>query len=291
MTAYGRSVLNTSLGRFTVEIQSVNKRFLEVNVHLPREFMRFEKEVRKWIVAKVKRGQINVYISIHLLEGASLFVKPNLAFAKQFKLAWDQIYSALNLSSKDYFDFNLMANEKGLFSFEEDTTRDELYFKDLCKAVDDALVFFSGMKEEEGKALYIEIKRRLGILRSKVSYIEKKAPFATHRYREKLCSHLEEILSGCLENDERILREVALFSERIDITEEITRFHLHLDKFDDLLSAPMMDSGKILEFLLQEMHREVNTIGSKSSDIEVAHYVVEMKAELEKIREQIQNVE
>lgn len=291
MTAYGRSVYVCTEGRFVAELHSVNKRFLEVNVHLPRELIRFEREIKKRVGKKFSRGQVNVFWNIQMTGGSNISVKPNLVLAKQLKAAWAEIESELEISDSKNFDLSLIASEKSLFFYDDDLQDDSIIRAALEKALSEALDAAIVMKEDEGQALKEDMAGRLPTLKKKIDLINEKVPEATKRYKERLLANLEVVLPGSTENEERVLREVALYADRIDISEEISRFRIHLEKYQSLLEANDGAVGKTLEFLVQEMHREVNTIGSKSSDAEVSHLVVDIKSELEKTREQVQNVE
>ena len=181
--------------------------------------------------------------------------------------------------------------------YEENRVEEEKYRAHLKHAVDMSLHGFLQMKELEGKVLQGDIECRLEIMRGLLKQIEQKTPLATKKYREKLIARLNDVLSGSdspnsnVENEERILREIALFAEKIDIAEEITRFDCPLTHFYSLIRSETAAVGKTLEFVLQELHREVNTMGSKSLDLDVARAVIDIKSELERIREQIQNIE
>jgi uncharacterized protein (TIGR00255 family) len=216
-------------------------------------------------------------------------VTPNLPLARQLKQAWDAIADDLNL--KNSFNLSLLAKVPGLFAYDYDLNQEEKYREILFQAVSTALENLNAMKRKEGTVLESDIRGRIKILFGVIQRITALAPNATDRYRQKLKERLEEIVPGCVENEEKILREVAIFADRIDITEEIIRFNSLLVQFEDLLKKESNGIGKTLDFLTQELNREVNTIGSKSSNHEVTKCVIEAKSELEKIREQIQNIE
>lgn len=289
MTAFGRSSISSNLGRFVVEIQSVNKKHLEVNVIMPKELTRFDPDIKNWIAAQVSRGTIIVRLVASFERETPLVVKPNISLARQIKNAWDKIAEELFLDRG--FELSMLANEQGILLFDEDI-RDEQKYRDILKqAVEEALENLVEMKVREGAILQSDIGGRVQNLLEAIGRITLKTPGATERYRQKLKERLEEVLPGHVENEERILREITLFAEKIDISEEITRFKSHLKQFEDLLNVEKDGVGKTLEFLVQELNREVNTIGSKASDVEVTKNVIEIKSELEKIREQIQNIE
>lgn len=289
MTGYGRASVTTSLGHFVAEIQSVNRKFLELTFYLPRELSQFETELKKLVSAAVLRGQVTVKIFVTFENETPVVVSPNIPLARQVFQAWKTIAKELHLSAPTTVDF--LTNEKGLLSYAEESKNENQYRQALVEAVNAALKSFLQMRVQEGKALQSDILQRLVVLRASLAKIAQYAPNATEKYRKKLQERLSELLPESLENDERILREVAVYAERIDISEEITRFQSHLNQCDELLKSNKEGVGKTLEFLLQELGREINTIGSKASDVDVSRHVVEVKSELEKIREQIQNVE
>lgn len=291
MTAYGRGSKETSVGRFTAEIQSVNRKYLEVNIILPRELTRFDAEVKKWISAVVGRGQITIKFIVVFNQDIPLTVAANVPLALKIQEASQEITSALGLSSSHEFTLNLLAQQPGILLFDERMEDEDLYREMLREVFDLALQGFMNMKSQEGHAIFIDISHKLGILHQEIKQIAHYAPHATKRYREKLTERLKELSSSTIENEERILRELGIFAERIDISEEITLFEAHLKQFSEVISMKNESVAKTLEFLLQEMNREINTIGSKSSELEVSRRVVEMKSTLERIREIIQNVE
>lgn len=291
MTAYGRACVISPLGRFSVEIQSVNRKHLEINTFLPKEFVRFDTDIKKWIALKVGRGQINVKVSVVFEVFSPLTITPNIPLAKQIKTAWDKIAQELNLPEDQGFKLDFLANESEILLYDENFQDEEQYRQTLNDAISQALEELIVMKTREGNILYQDIKNRLDRLSILIKEIALKAPGATQRYRQRLIERIEEVLRGSVENEERILREVSIYAERIDIAEELTRFESHLKQVDELIHSNAQGIGKTMEFLVQELNREINTIGSKSSDIEVARHVVDIKSELERIREQIQNVE
>lgn len=293
MTAYGRAAASFAYGSFTVEIQSVNRRYLEVNVSLPRLLTRFEAPIRKKVAERVGRGMVNVFIGWRSEAKNPVSVTPNLSLARGVKKAWEQIAYDLGLESR--IDLSLFVNEKDLIIFEEELLEEEAYWSALEKALEEALDQLIAMKDKEGSSLTKDLQERINALEKVVADIEENAPEGVEKYRQKLTDRLEELFTGSPENEERILREIALFAERIDITEEIVRFKSHVQQFRQLLEKPLSEPtetrGKTLDFLIQELNREINTIGSKGSDLAITQRVVVVKGELEKMREQVQNIE
>ena len=292
MTAYGRASILSPLGRFSVELQSVNRKHLEINSFgIPKEFIRYDVDIKKWIAAVVARGQINVRISA-IFEGESpLMIAPNLPLARQTRDAWLQIADHLDIKIDDKALLTILSRTEGVLSYDEDIEELEKFKQVLHDVVEKTLRELVSMKIAEGKILHEDISARFGLLGTLIEDIAVKAPSATDRYRQKLQERLQEVLGNSLENEERLLREVCIYADRLDITEELTRFRSHLQQVKGLLESEGQEVGKKMEFFVQELNREVNTIGSKSSDTDVSRAVIAIKTELERIREQIQNIE
>lgn len=290
MTAYGRASMNTAVGHLVIEIHSVNRKFLEVNVTLPRELSQFDIELKKWLMPYLARGQITVKVSLSFEGSAPFIVRPNLPLARQLKAAWKEIAYELKLKEED-FQLSLLENAEGLFCFEENKALESVYREALKQVLEVSLHHFLQMKTHEGAILQIDIENRLEKMKQSLHAIEQTVPLAPNKYREKLIARLEELIPGHVENEERILREIALFAEKLDVTEEITRFYCHLSHFEEIIHSGALTVGKTLDFVLQELNREINTIGSKSSDLDISRSVIDIKSEIERIREQIQNIE
>jgi len=292
MTAYSRSVLIVPLGRFVVELQSVNRKFLEVNTFLPRALIRFDGDIKKWVGQAVHRGLVNVRVNVAFDQVASTMVVPNLPLAAQLKDAWSQIAQHVGLPDTQ-LSLSLLSKEEGILLYDEELQDEEQIREALSTVTTQALAQLVQMKIREGAALQADILQRLQILKSAIDTITQRAPDAVKKYREKLLIKLQESLLQLplSENDERLMKEVCLFADKVDIAEEITRFNSHLQQFHLILNKDQEGVGKTLEFLVQELNRETNTIGAKASDPEIARLVIEIKSELERIREQIQNVE
>ena len=289
MTAFGRATITTNIGRFAVEIQSVNRKYLEVNSFIPREFVRFDPDIKKCIGDRIHRGQLNLKLSVALSDSAPVKVTPNRVLARQLGEAWKAI--AEEIGSKDAPSLGLLKGESGLLVL-EDAIEDEQGFREAILAVcEEAIDRLMEMKTLEGKALEKDILDSLGEIVPLIDMVEEKAPQATERYRKKLKERLEEILPGVVENEERILREISMYAEKVDVSEEIMRLRSHISQFRETVEKSDGGVGKKLDFLVQEMNREANTIASKSNEISVSHAVVDIKGLLERVREQIQNVE
>lgn len=286
MTGFGRATYDALFGRLVVEIQSVNRKYLEIFVALPKEFGRFEHEIRTWIGKKIARGQISVRIHLIPAADAALGLLPDPGVLKELKRGWEKIAKSLGYSSKkidlSFLMLHSPIEEKRAFAEEKD-------LPSLEKCVKEALDGLVKMKIKEGKALTDDIKARLASMKKNCKAIELLSPVATERMKEILMEKMKG-LQASPELDERLLREVLLFADRVDISEEITRLSSHFSQFQEMLGAKE-PIGRKMDFLIQEIGREINTIGSKSSTAKISHLVVEIKSELEKIREQVQNIE
>lgn len=289
MTGYARASIKNKIGRFVVELQSVNRKFLEINTSLPQELIRFDGEVKKWVGQHIARGHINVKLFVDFDHESPISVKPNLPLVREIKNAFDMINKDLNLESS--FDTSKLIEKNGVLLFTEEFPNEEEYRSSLKNVINSGLIDLNRMKTAEGVSLMEDIEKRLNNLKTSIDQIELLAPNAVLKQREKLIAKINEVVPGIIENEERILREICLYAEKVDIVEEITRFNSHIEQFFDLLKSDAGTIGKTLEFIIQEMNRETNTIGSKSPQIEVSKLVIEIKSELERIREQIQNVE
>jgi uncharacterized protein (TIGR00255 family) len=290
MTGFGRSSRETPFGRVTLEIQSVNRKHLEVFVSLPKELGRFELEFRKWVAESISRGQVSVRLFLSPSDETLSRMLPDVALVKSMKEAWSKLaqdagFSGEGITLPFLMQYLPTTSQNNLAGGEEE------YLSILKISADEAIAGALVMKRQEGVSLAADIAGRLSALEKIIQEIEKSSPDAVAKQRDKLRDRMEEVLQPGLELDDRLLREIAFFAERLDIAEEITRFVSHVSQFNSVLQSKDTRVGRKLEFLVQEMGREINTIGSKSADAAISHLVVNAKSELEKVREQIQNVE
>jgi len=288
MTGFGRSEGEAPFGKVIAEIQSVNRKYLEMYVSLPKEFGRFENDIRKLVGEKVQRGLVSV--RIHVLPNASAMqdLLPDITLLEGMKKGWMEIATKLGYP-KETVDFPFIAQH--VAEMPHTRLAKEEDFDPIRHCLQGALKALDEMKRKEGEALGKDIGNRLKTMAAAVSLIEKTSPDAVAKMRQKLKDRMEELFQPGAELDDRLLREVAMFAEKLDISEELTRFRSHVAQYEDLLKAKEAASGRKMDFLVQEMGREINTMGSKSMDAAIAHQVVEVKSELEKVREQIQNIE
>jgi uncharacterized protein (TIGR00255 family) len=289
MTAYGRASDTFPLGKLVVEIHSVNRKMRDMLVYLPKDFLRFDIDVRKWVASEIERGQITVRVSL-LNEGESKKSGENqLAQLKMLQAEWTHVASALGFDPSDCVDLRFLVgqmHEDVLFDFKE-----EEYRGALQRVVHAALDELMQMKLTEARSLTFDIHKRLQFIEEQLLTVEKKKEEPFDRYRKKIIDRLQEIEQITPDLEERIAREIVFLAERMDVTEELVRLRAHIAQFRHNLASTDKAVGRTLEFLTQEMLREINTLGSKSMDTEISSCVVIIKSELEKVREQIQNIE
>ncbi|MBF8262526.1 MAG: hypothetical protein HW387_191 [Parachlamydiales bacterium] len=290
MTGFGRFFCNAPFGKLVVEIQSVNRKYLEISISLPKELNRFEMEIRKWVQELISRGQVNVRLFLTPNDAMLDQLLPDANLLKRLKKSWVKLAKASGTDPKD-INLPFLLQYLPPVSLVEIVGSEEEQISALRECIEAALQGVVEMKKREGHAMAIDIGQRLGELERLISRVEKAAPDAVARQRQKLRERIQEVLAPGAELDERLLREIALFAERVDISEEIIRFHSHISQFREVLKGKNAQVGRKLDFLVQEMGREINTIGSKSADAAISRFIVDGKSELEKVREQIQNIE
>lgn len=283
MTAFGQANSPEFDGcNWQIEIHSVNRKVLDIQVNMPREFLQFDLEIRKMIADKIKRGQITVKVVLKRAKA----VAANVKSLKALKTHWEKIAKELGYK-KEAIDLTFLLTQSTNTPIEMESTKQQT---SLYQTLEKALKHLLHMKEEEGITLSKDLEKRLKILSSTVQKMEKISEQTPEKFRIKLVERMEEALKHKIE-DERIFREVALFAEKVDITEELVRLKSHIEQSLKLLHSPEDGVGRTLEFLMQEILRETNTIGAKSTSLEISELIIFSKIELEKIREQLQNIE
>ncbi len=287
MTGYGRATKIFDDLELTVELKSVNNRYLDLSVRLPRSYSVLEDRVRKTVSAAVSRGKVDVYCSAQSLSTSNAEITLDEPLTRQYLEALCQLRDTFGL--RDDVTVSTVARNSELFLRripEEDTER---IWAALSEVLQEALDRYNAMRTTEGETLKADFREKLSEIRSHVSQIEEKAPETVTLYRERLEAKLNELVGG-IADPSRILTEVAILSDKVAIDEELTRLKSHIAQFDSILDEAI-PIGRKLDFLTQELNREVNTIGSKCSRLEITKTVLELKNCLEKVREQIQNVE
>ncbi len=290
MTGYGRYSKDTPIGKLVIEIQSLNRKMLDMHLVVPKELFRFEIEIRKWIGEVVYRGQLQV--RIHLKQEDGLVSRiPRL---REMKSSWESVAAGLGFAPQEVVTFPFLVEQMQMPHMPqetEDEAAEKLMKEALKEGIYEALKQLMSMKEREGAALAADIEARLKILETELEKAEDRSLFAVDKYREKLQERMKECQMAGVEVDERILREIVIYAERLDVSEEKTRLRSHIEQFRHLLQTTEPSIGKTMDFLTQELNREVNTLASKSADIELSLLTVAMKSEIEKMREQVQNIE
>ncbi len=288
MTGYGRSQQTFASKDITVEIRSVNHRYYEFSSRLPRAYGYLEEKLKTLLNSKISRGKVEVSVIIFNTEGVDAQVEVNKAVAKNYVDALIDANEYLRIENDLSLSHLLRLND--VFTVTKTVDDEEAIWQNVSTVAQAALENFVEMRETEGDKMYSDITARLDFIEDTVRIIEEKSPETTKNYREKLYAKLKELLSDNNIDEQRILTEAAIFSEKTAVDEETVRLKSHINQFREHLKAD--DAiGRKLDFLVQEVNREVNTIGSKAQDLEITKLVVELKSEIEKIREQIQNIE
>jgi uncharacterized protein (TIGR00255 family) len=289
MTAFGRGEAGADGYRFTIELRTLNHRFCDVRIKLPRRYSDFEEDIKKRVSSKFSRGRIEVSVLADDTLDKVQHLTVDTELAKTYKRLLLILQKELGLEG----DLRLesLLDFRDLFAFQEDEKSRGKAWRVVETALDQAVSDCLLMRKEEGEAITSDLSRRLHQLEVLTGEVETRAPLVVQDARDRLQRRIQDLLGEAAELDEaRLAQEIAFFAEKSDITEEVVRFQSHIQQFRDLLEASG-PRGRQLEFLLQEMHREVNTIGSKANDLEIAQKVIQMKTELERFREQLQNVE
>jgi uncharacterized protein (TIGR00255 family) len=289
MTGYGRGEAAREGFKFTVELNSINRKLSDISINLARELVELEPRIRDEINAHLSRGRVTVVVAFHRSGAkAEEQVGLDVALAKAYYRAIQKLQRGMKLNDSITLDAILRA--PGVIKPAEAGLDAERVWPTVEAALRKAITGLVRMREKEGKFLANDLAQRLGILEEGLELVRKSAPGIVSRYREQLHKRVKDAGLDVPLDDERLVKEVVFFADRCDISEEITRLSSHLNQFRDCLKSTE-PVGRTLDFLAQEMGREINTIGSKANAAEISQQVVRMKAELEKIREQIQNIE
>lgn len=288
MTGYGRQKGENERREVQVEIKSVNHRYLDLNVKVPRIYSFLEEFIKTAVSAAVARGKVDIYLSITAKEGGDVKVSPNLALAGEYLRALEQVRDTYSL--KDDISVMELAHMPDLLTVAREEPDAEEVKTQVLEVLGRALEEYNAMRRTEGERLCEDIARRGQEIGKMVDQVEQRSPQSVEEYRQKIAQRMTEILGDSDIAEQRILAEAALFADKVSVTEEVVRLRSHLSQLQKMVQgdAPV---GRKLDFLVQELNREANTIGSKANDYELAQIVIEIKAEIEKIREQIQNLE
>ncbi len=289
MTGYGRAESVYDGRKFSVEIKSLNHRYLETSVRLPGMISQLEVEIKKKLSEKLSRGKIEVTVRMDMEggEGAGRY-DLNLPLARNYYALLTRLKQELGLGGE--ISLEMIAGLGGIFVPLDTSESISVLWEHLEKVLDEAVTTLVEMKQREGEMLYQDLMARIDLIKNSLRLIRRRVPEAIAGYQRRLTERVKEITCGIEIDETRLCQEVAIMAEKSDITEEIVRFESHLCQFADMVESE--DAvGRKVDFLLQEMGREVNTIGSKSSDAEISMNVIQIKSELAKVREQVQNIE
>ena len=288
MTGYGRAVETVNGREFTVELRSVNNRYLDCNVKLPRMLSFAEDAVKQAVKASISRGKVDVFISVKSDSAEDVTVSLNKAVLEGYLKAMNQMVTEFGV--QDDISVSTVSRLPEVFTVEKPEVDEEQLLSDLMSVVKMALTGYDAMRCTEGAALDADLRSRGNTILELVSQVEQGNAQTVIDYRARLEAKLKEVLANTSIDESRILTEAAIFADKVAVDEETVRLRSHLDQMNTMLSGGGA-VGRKLDFLLQEMNREANTIGSKCTDVRLARIVVDIKAELEKIREQTQNIE
>ncbi len=288
MTGYGRGEHIAEERKFTVEIKAVNHRYNDITIKLPRSLASLEDKIKKRILREVFRGKTDVYISFEAFSAADVEVQLNEALAAAYLAALSRMEERFSLSGGD--KLALTAKFPDVITVEKTQQEEEVIWAALLPALEEALEKFVAMRTVEGENLKQDILQKAERIQALVAAVRERAPLVVLEYQEKLQNRLKEILGGVDVDPQRIATEVAVFADRGCVDEEVTRLESHLIQLRDILEGGGQ-VGRKLDFLIQEMNRETNTIASKANDMQIGKVTIELKSEIEKIREQVQNLE
>ena len=288
MTGFGRGIFQNESLNVTVEIKSVNHRYFEFSSRMPRAYQFLEDKLKTYCQKNISRGKIELSVFVEELTENSTEVVLNRTYANAFM-------KALNILSKEYklkndVKVSTLASNPEMFKLRKNALPDEVVEMAVTNALYEAITKFIAMRETEGERLKADILSRVNVILEKVAFVEERSPETVKAYRERLETKVRELLQNAQVDEQRLITETAIFADKIAVDEETVRLRSHIKQLESLFESnePI---GKKLDFIVQEMNRETNTIGSKSQNVEIAHIVVDIKSEIEKIREQIQNVE
>ena len=288
MTGYGRCVETVGGREFTVELRSVNNRYLDCTVKLPRALSFAEDTVKQAVKNAISRGKVDVFIYMRSEGGSDAKVTLNAPLVEGYLSAMKEMAQRYGVT--DDISVSTIARMQDVFTVEREEVDEEQLLKDLMTVVEGAIAGYDAMRAAEGAALEKDLRSRGETILELVSQVEAGSAETVAAYRTRLENKLREVLASTSIDESRILTEAAIFADKVAVDEETVRLRSHLDQMNRMLSSGGA-IGRKLDFLLQEMNRESNTIGSKCSDVRLARIVVDIKAELEKIREQTQNIE
>lgn len=288
MTGFGRAHIMFEGREILVEIKSVNSRYYEFSSKLPRAYGYIDEKLKSLLANKISRGKVEVSVSIFNQIGTDATIEVNEPLARQYVEALRGVSETLSL--RDDLSLSSIMRFSDVFTIKKTIEDEEVVWEQVAQVAREALDKFIEMRETEGVKMHDDIASRLDFIEERVGRIEAQSPETTKAYREKLFAKIQAVVADRNIDEARVLTEAAIFSEKTAVDEETVRLRSHISQYRDYIEQDV-PVGRKLDFLTQELNREVNTIGSKCQDIEITKMVVDMKSEIEKIREQIQNIE
>jgi uncharacterized protein (TIGR00255 family) len=288
MTGFGREESETGLGKITVEVRSVNHRYSDISIKLPRRLAAFEMRIKEMVRSEVSRGRVDVSVKLESQGEGKIQLRADLYLAEQYYRALEAVREKLQL--RDEITLGMLAGAKDLIAAKEEVEDLGPYWQEIEPVLKRSFMAMDEMRRTEGLSIAKDIRQRMERIHEEIEAIQQMFPASVEAHRDRLRERLQSLLSGLEADPLRFQQEVALLAERTDITEEIVRAKSHLAQFAALIEKGET-VGRKLDFLIQEIHREVNTASSKANDAQISQRVVEVKSELEKVREQIQNIE
>ena len=288
MTGFGRAKEQINGFDITVEIRSVNHRYFEFSSRIPRAYNFLDEKLKSFCQQKITRGKVEISVLLEDLNQNATVVELNREYAKAYLDALNQLSKEFHI--KNDVKISSLCNNNEMFKLKKTVADDETVLSAVLVVAEEAVKNFVAMREVEGERLANDVKARTDLILENVSFIEKRSPETVNAYRERIEAKIKELLGDSTIDEQRILTETAIFADKVAVAEETVRLRSDINQLTALLleNEPV---GRKLDFIVQEMNRETNTIGSKAQDIEIAHTVVDIKSEIEKIREQIQNIE
>ena len=290
MTGYGRSQAVVDTMSVTVELKSVNHRYFEFSSRVPRNYGFLDEKLKSYIGSRVSRGKVECYVSLENLEDDEIEILVNHSLAKSYLNALKDLAETNELILRDDLAMSSLARYNDIFTVHKKEADEEKIWNAVKSVAEVAVDKFIAMRETEGEKLKNDVLSRADLILNKVSVIEERSPETVKEYNDKLLARINEFLSEVQVDEQRLLTECAIFADKVAVAEETVRLRSHIDQLRLFLDSDEA-VGRKTDFLVQEMNREANTIGSKAQDVTIARNVIDIKAEIEKIREQIQNIE
>lgn len=288
MTGFGRATAQTDGYFITVELKSVNHRYFDFNCRLPRQYGFAEEKLKAYINSRVSRGKIDCFLGVEALDTEDADVLVNHTLASAYVKALKELSQTYSL--KDDFGTSAVSRFPDVFVLRKADEDEEKLWSLIQPVAEQAVDKFISMREAEGEKMRCDILSHAQAIIDNVSFIEERSPQTVKEYNEKLVTRVHELIGDVSLDESRIIQEVALFADKVAVAEETVRLRSHISQLRNFLNGEE-PIGRKMDFLVQEINREANTIGSKACDVEIARRVVDIKAEIEKIREQIQNIE